>query len=61
MLIEAVRDFADYRSHQCENYSVCFDQNHTMFTSKKGTLYVNPEGGSIIMPEENEGSRVSPQ
>lgn len=47
-------DFADYRVMKCKNYSISFTQDYSMLTSEHGTLWVNPEGGSIIMPEENE-------
>lgn len=46
--------YADYRVLQCENYSISFVKDYAVFTSEHGSLYVNPEGGTVIMPEENE-------
>lgn len=47
-------DFADHRIMRCKNYSISYTREFTMLTSEHGTLFVNPEGGSIIMPEDNE-------
>ena len=48
--------FADYRVLQCENYSLSFNKHYSMLTSNHGTLFINPEGGTVIMPEENEST-----
>lgn len=46
--------FADHRIMRCRNYSISFTPENTVFTSDKGSLYVNAEGGSVVMPEDNE-------
>lgn len=46
--------FADHRAMKCRNYSISFSGENTMLTSENGTLFVNPEGGSVIFPEENQ-------
>lgn len=52
--LESDTTFADHRVMKCKNYSLSFSGENSMFTSEHGTLYVNPEGGSVIMPEDNE-------
>lgn len=50
----SIEPFTDYRALQCENYSISFTEHYTIFTQNKATLFINPEGGSVIFPEEND-------
>lgn len=52
--LESEAPFADHRVLQSKNYSLSFAGENTMFTSDHSTLYVNPEGGSVMLPEDNE-------
>lgn len=52
--LESNTPFTDHRILKCKNYSLSFSGENAMFTSEQGTLYVNPEGGSVIMPEDNQ-------
>lgn len=52
--VDKIESFADHRVMRTQNYGICFTKEYTVFTSEKGTLYVNEEGGTVIMPEENE-------
>lgn len=47
-------NFADYRALKSQNYSISFTDEYSMFTSEKATLFVNPEGGTVLWPEENQ-------